>query len=100
MILSATDPAGPDLISASSSLLQYGVLGLVVMALSWFAWTSIQRERKRAEDLDARLQALHDSVRTEVVPAVTRATEALARITELLPELIAVTKSGPSSGRS
>jgi hypothetical protein len=82
--------------AATTSLLQYGVLGLVVLALAWFAWTTIQRERRRSEDLDARLQALHDSVRTEVVPAVTRATEALARITELLPEMIAATKSGRS----
>lgn len=80
--------------AASTTLLQYGVLGLVVLALAWFAWTTIQRERRRAEDLDARLQALHESVRTEVVPAVTRATEALARITELLPDVIAATRSG------
>lgn len=79
--------------AATTSLLQYGVLGLVVLALTWFSWTTIQRERKRAEDLDQRLEALHEAVRTEVVPAVTRATEALARITELLPDLIAATRN-------
>lgn len=88
MLLSAS-PGSEVATSASSTLLQYGVLGLAVLVLGWLSWTAIQRERRRADDLDARLQALHESVRTEVVPAVTRATEALVRIAELLPELTA-----------
>lgn len=87
--MQSASPGSEVATSASSTLLQYGVLGLAVLVLGWLSWTAIQRERRRADDLDARLQALHESVRTEVVPAVTRATEALVRIAELLPELTA-----------
>lgn len=72
----------------ADSFLQYGVLGAVALVLGWFAWSTIKRERDRADALEARLQALHESVQTQVVPTVTRASEALARVAELLPDLM------------
>lgn len=78
--------------SAQDSLLGYGVVGVVALALGWFAWSTIQRERARADDLEARLNALNESVRQEFVPAMTRATDALARLMDLLPDLLSANR--------
>lgn len=76
--------------------LQYGALGASVLALGWFAWTmiqtTIQREKDRADAAEARYQELSESVRAEMVPALIRCTDAVTRVMDLLPDLIAATK--------
>lgn len=73
--------------AAQQSLLGYGVVGLAALVFGWFSWTSLQRERRRSDELEARLNALQDSIRTEYVPAMTRVTDVMARLLDLLPEL-------------
>lgn len=86
----ASDPSATPM---ADTFLQYGVLGAVALAGGLFAWGTIKRERQRADSLEARLNALQDSVRTEVVPAMTRTTDALIRLADYLPELSAKRRS-------
>ena len=72
----------PDLGSAAQeTLLQYGVLGLACLALGWFTWSTIKRERERVDEMDR----WHREV---VMPAMVKATEALSRFTDLMPDLV------------
>ena len=66
--------------------MQYGALGGIVVALLWFARSAIQRERDRADKAEARNEQLNELIRTEVIPVLTRATEGLLRMTEVLRE--------------
>lgn len=86
------DPTLPA--AASNVLLQYGAIGVMVLGLAWFAWTSIQRERRRADDAETRLAALQEKLVTDLVPAMTRATDAVERLTSLAPELLVLSKRG------
>ena len=58
-------------------LVQYGALGVMVLALGLFAWSAIQRERKRADDAEARYEALQGKLIDVIVPVITRATDAV-----------------------
>jgi hypothetical protein len=69
--------------------LQYGAIGAGLVLLGLFAWKAYERETIRADNAEARLHALEESVRTDVVPTVTRSTEATVRMTEILPDVIA-----------
>jgi hypothetical protein len=85
-----------DLTPIVPSLLQLGVTGIALLALGFYARSSIERERattdlerQRADKAEARnveLQRqyveLNDSMRTEVVPVLIRQTDAMARLTE------------------
>jgi hypothetical protein len=82
-LLEAVDPVG----AAQQQVLGYGVVGVAALALGWFAWGTIKRERARSDALEARLNSLNDSIRTDFVPVMTRATDALARLADHLDEL-------------
>jgi hypothetical protein len=68
---------------------QGGALFLLLAALLWFAWSTIGRERARADEQDK----WH---REQVMPAFVAATQALTRLTELLPDLVAGRSRGGS----
>lgn len=65
-------------------LAQYGVLGLVCAALFLFAKSAIQRERDRADRLEAQNQKLNESFAERVIPALTSATRAIEESQALL----------------
>lgn len=81
-LLSAQDPAG----SIQGTFLQQGVLGAVALAGGLFAYVTIRRGWAREDALEKRLNELEDSIRTQFVPALTRATDALIRLGERLPD--------------
>lgn len=83
-ISTAADVAG----AAQESLLGYGVVGLLALAGGWFAWTTVQRERRKTDEAEARNHALNESIRTEFVPAMTRATDAIGRVTDVMAQVI------------
>lgn len=69
----------------SSVLLQYGPGGaLAAVALFW-AWImykdardNLKRERERNDALEAKLQSQHELFQQQVIPVLTRVTDALA----------------------
>lgn len=88
MTLSAViDP----LASAQGVFVQYGAIGTILSALLWFAYNAIKRERDatdrertRAEKAESEKDELNRLVRTEVIPVLTKATEATTRVTEVV----------------
>lgn len=80
----------------TDALLQYGVLGIAVVALGWvvlrlvkFIQSLLDRERdlirierERADRAEARVQELHDTIQRDVIPVVTRVTAATDRQTD------------------
>ena len=92
LIGSPLDPA-PVVESATGALLQYGALGVMLLALGWFAWSATQRERLRADKAEEREQKLNEAMRTEVIPVLTKATEAIVRVSEIVPEAVAELRS-------
>ncbi len=55
---------------------QYGVLGVIAIILIWFAKGAHQRERDRADRLEAEVQRLHELMLERVIPAMTSASKA------------------------
>jgi hypothetical protein len=73
MSVMSQDPGG----ILTSTWAQGGAILVLVGALLWLAWSSITRERRRADEQDA-------WIRTEAFPAVIEATKALTRATDVL----------------
>ncbi len=63
---------------------QYGVLGIIAAMLIWFARGAHQRERDRADRLEAEVQRLHALMLDRVIPALTSATNAAEESAALL----------------
>lgn len=78
--LATADATGFDL----SPLAQYGALGVIAGLLIWFAKGAHQRERDRADRLEAENKRLYQSFIDIVVPALTSATRAAEETGELL----------------
>ncbi len=76
----AVDGSGVDL----TVFAQYGVLGIVAAMLIWFARGAHQRERDRADRMEAENKRLHELILDRVIPALTSATQAAEESTELL----------------
>lgn len=56
---------------------QYGVLGLIAAMLIWFARGAHQRERDRADRMEAENRRLNELILDRVIPALTSATRAV-----------------------
>ncbi len=63
---------------------QYGILGVIAAMLIWFARGAHQRERDRADRLEAEVQRLHALMLDRVIPALTSATNAAEESAALL----------------
>lgn len=63
---------------------QYGVLGVIAVILIWFAKGAHQRERERADRMEAENQKLHEMIIERVIPALTSATRAAEESADLL----------------
>src|SRR5689334_15273979 len=82
-----TDP----ITNAQSVFLQYGAIGAILLVLLWFAYGAIKRERDatdserdRAKEAEQALADLNALMRTEVIPVLTKATEATTQVTEVV----------------
>jgi hypothetical protein len=71
----------------TSTLLDRGVLGVCVLVLGALAWWLIRREYARADEAQRQVTALHDTIRTDVVAALLRANDVLAKVAEILPDV-------------
>jgi hypothetical protein len=77
----AADPTGSlDL----AVFAQYGVLGILALMLIFFARGAHQRERDRADRLEAENQRLHELIIDRVIPALGSATRAAEEAADLL----------------
>lgn len=63
---------------------QYGVLGVIAAMLIWFAKGAHQRERDRADRMEAENKRLNELILDRVIPALTSATRAAEESAELL----------------
>lgn len=78
--LASVDATAPDL----NAFAQYGVLGIIAALLIWFAKGAHQRERDRADRMEAENRRLYQLFLDQVVPALTSATRTAEETTELL----------------
>ena len=81
LLTAAADTAGAIDITVFA---QYGILGIIAAILIWFARGAHQRERERADRLEAEVQRLHMLMLDRVIPALTSATNAAEESTALL----------------
>ena len=79
-LLLAGDPGSIDL----TVFAQYGVLGIIAALLIFFAKGAHQRERDRADRLEAENKRLNELILDRVIPALTTAARAAEESTELL----------------
>lgn len=89
LILSAS-PAVPT--STPQPWAQYGAVGAMAFILLVYAWSSIQRERKRADDAEQARREAEQALRQlyeKVLPVMTEATGSMSRLSDMMPELIA-----------
>jgi hypothetical protein len=70
-------------------LFAYGPLGVMVVALGFIAWRLIGRETVRADKAQSQNDLLNESIRNDILPAVVKAAELLAKVSEQLPEVVA-----------
>lgn len=63
---------------------QYGVLGIVAGGLIWFARGAHQRERERADRLEAENKRLNDLLVERAIPALTSSARVAEQATQLL----------------
>lgn len=66
---------------------QYGVLGIIAAMLIWFAKGAHQRERDRADRMEAENKRLNELILDRVIPALTSASRAAEESAELLNAL-------------
>lgn len=66
---------------------QYGPLGIIAALLIWFAKGAHQRERDRADRMEAENKRLNELILDQVIPALTSATRAAEESAELLNAL-------------
>jgi hypothetical protein len=71
----------------AQTFLDRGVLGACVLVLAALAWWLIRREASRADEAQRQVTALHDSIRTDVVVALVKANDVLAKVAEILPDV-------------
>lgn len=81
LLTAAADAAGGIDITVFA---QYGILGVIAAMLIWFARGAHQRERDRADRLEAEVQRLHTLMLDRVIPALTSATNAAEESAALL----------------
>lgn len=70
--------------SGYGDLAQYGVLGIVAVGLIIFAKGAHQRERDRADRMEAENKRLNELILERVIPALTSATRVAEQSGELL----------------
>lgn len=77
----ATIPAG------WGDLAQYGLAGMVIAALAWFALGAWRRETLRGDQLAEENRQVHLDVQEKAIPALLAAAQAMTEVTELLRDL-------------
>lgn len=73
--------------TGADTLLQYGVLGVVVLALAPAVWWFIRRETERAARLEIENQRLNGRLQDDTLPALILATQAMKASAEVMAQL-------------
>lgn len=76
--------AAEDMSFDMSLFAEYGVLGIIALMLIIFAKGAHQRERDRADRMEAENKRLNELILDRVIPALTSATRAAEESAELL----------------
>lgn len=79
LLAAAGDPTGV--------LLQYGAVGAGLVVLGGFAWSTIKRERERADRLERELQEMNNRVIERLADVLKGAGDALTSANDYLRDL-------------
>lgn len=79
--------AAGDSAQSPTSLVQYGVLGIIVAALGPFAYVAYKREAARADRLEVRLDEMHRANTEKIIPALLSATEVIRDTEQLVRDI-------------
>lgn len=63
---------------------QYGALGIIAAILVWYAKGAVQRERDRADRMEAEVARLNSVIAERAIPALTAASRAAEEAATLL----------------
>jgi hypothetical protein len=74
----------PDMVGVFA---QYGVVGIMLLAVGVFAKTMITREQVRADRLESEVTRLNTLVQEKTIPALVSATQAIQGSQELLQRM-------------
>lgn len=69
-----------------SALSQYGIAGVLLSILLWFAWYAYQSERSRANANELEIRRLNTIIAEQTVPSLEKATIALTNANDTLKE--------------
>ncbi len=82
--------AAPETASTGSIVgivLQYGILGIAALVLFFVSRRLYEREQARADRLEADVRRLNELMVEQMVPALTRSTEAVASAQRVMEEI-------------
>ena len=79
--------AAADTPSIEGIFLQYGLIGAVALILGFFARRAINSTEARADRLEADNRRLYQMMTDQMIPALTKATEAVVDATSIMAEL-------------
>ncbi len=82
--------AAPETAATGSILgivLQYGILGIAALVLFFVSRRLYEREQARADRLEADVRRLNELMVEQMVPALTRSTEAVANAQRVMDEI-------------
>jgi len=79
LLAGASDPTGV--------FLQYGAVGAAVVVLGAFAWSTIKRERDRADRMERELQEMNNRVIDRFADVLKEAKDALVAANDYLRDL-------------
>ncbi len=68
-------------------VLQYGILGVAALILFFVSRRLYEREQARADRLESDVRRLNELMVEQMVPALTRSTEAVANAQRLMEEI-------------
>lgn len=70
-----------------SSVLQYGIVGVVAVVLFFVAKRLFDREQARADRLESDVRRLNDLMADQLIPALTKSTEAVLDASQLINDI-------------
>lgn len=74
-------------VSVESILLNLGLPGVVILALAWYARANIKSTDERAKRLEDDNRRLYQIMADQMIPALTKATTAVADATAVMGEI-------------
>lgn len=92
LLMAATDTT-PNTDSFVAPFLQYGVVGVAVVVLAWFAYKQIQREQKRSDDYQLQIVELNKQIQAQQVANQTKYEDVIKQVFPALADMLRATQA-------